>query len=74
MVDTQDKVKALKKRVKEDVEKLEKKLRALSKKVIRLSRFVPIVAQQLLAMICDRSMCRTTHHMFYCFAIGRAYA
>jgi hypothetical protein len=34
MVDTQDKVKALRKRVKEDVEKLEKKLRALAKKVI----------------------------------------
>ncbi len=57
MVDTQDKVKALKKRVKEDVEKLEKKLRALAKKVFSASSFETLVVSKLLAMFRDCSVC-----------------
>ena len=58
MVDTQGRVKALRLRVKEDVEKLEKKMRALASKVVSAAICAAIFVNQLRVIIwlCGRDM------------------
>jgi membrane protein insertase Oxa1/YidC/SpoIIIJ len=65
MSDAQGKLKSLKKKVKDDVEKLEKKIRALASKVTSAASLGPAVVVDVLQMPAASMACLCSYFFYY---------